>query len=129
MSPTNEQIIAEARRRAAKVGEYESYDHFIIEVVRENWTPPEPVDPDLLAFREWAAGQWPPAANYLYQRGLADNGREAQAYLAGARMGREQERERAKVLVEFAKLMADKSIFPEVSLRALAALAKYRGAV
>ena len=44
-----------------------------------------------------------------------------------ARLAREQARERSKALEEFAKLMADKSIFPKVSLRARAALAKYRG--
>ena len=58
-------------------------------LARENWTPPEPVDPDLLAFREWESAQWP-----------AYTCTEA-AYLAGARMAREQERERAKVLVEY----------------------------
>ena len=91
-----------------------------IEIALSGWTPPEPVDPDVLAFREWAAGQWPPAANYLYQRGLADNGREAQAFLAGAHMAREKERERAKVLVEY--LEDDRGI-PEHARR----LAKYRG--
>ena len=73
-----------------------------IEIALSGWTPPEPVDPDVLAFREWAAGQWPPAANYLYQRGLADNGREAQAFLAGVRWAREQESERFNHPVAFA---------------------------
>ena len=46
---------------------------------------------------------------------------EAEAYRAGARMAREQERERAKVLVEFAK-----SRTPFITA-ADAALAKYWG--
>ena len=93
-----------------------------IEIALSGWTPPEPaVDPDLLAFREWAAGQWPPAANYLYQRGLADNGREAQAFLAGVRMATDRERERAKELVGYVENQAP------YAHRARAILAKYRG--
>ena len=58
-------------------------------LARENWTPPEPVvDPDLAAFREWESAQWP-----AYTCTQA-------AYLAGARMAREREQERAKVLVD-----------------------------
>jgi hypothetical protein len=56
-------------------------------LAREGYTPPEPVDPDLLAFREWIDRN--------------DRANHKDAYLAGARMAREQERERAKVLVEF----------------------------
>lgn len=129
MNPTNEQIIAEAHRRF--VEEQRNHDGLtpegsslavhIIEVLREGWTPPEPVDPDVLAFREWAAGQWPPAANYLYQRGLADNGREAQAFLAGVRMATDRERERAKELVGYVENQAP------YAHRARAILAKYRG--
>ena len=114
MNPTNEQIIAEAHRRFVEeqrnhdglTPEGSSLASHIIEVMREGWTPPEPVDPDILAFRKWVAGQWPSAVNYLYQRGLADNGREAQAFLAGARMAAERERERAKELVELATTWA-----------------------
>ena len=69
---------------------------------REGRKPPEPepVDPDLLAFREFAVrtglGHLPSSA----MAGKLDNGREARAFLAGARMAREQERERAKVLLD-----------------------------
>ena len=103
MTATNEQIIEEAHRRQnADVGKQELLSHYIIEVTRENWTPPEPVvDPDLLAFREWEtisgcddrhrksvlAGNW-------------DHSIRAKAYLAGARMAREREQERAKGLVD-----------------------------
>ena len=71
-------------------------------LAREGWTPPEPVDPDVLAFREWVTTIYAsPSKRILANRGDYDNDPEAQAYLAGARMAREQERERAKVLVEF----------------------------
>ena len=70
-------------------------------LAREGWTPPEPepepepVDPDLLAFREWRVwtGQDPDNYNPLI----------GHAYLAGARMARERERERAKDAVEYAQ--------------------------
>ena len=73
-------------------------------LARENWTPPEPepVDPDLLAFREWAACRseencataWASA----YRQGRFDRKDDARAYLAGARMATERERERAEAL-------------------------------
>ena len=71
-------------------------------LARENWTPPEPVvDPDVLAFREWLT------TSPLTPRPSGDPNRYDdvlfETYLAGARMAREQEQERAKVLVEFAK--------------------------
>ncbi|MFN8995262.1 MAG: hypothetical protein ACK5X3_16580 [Pseudomonadota bacterium] len=62
-------------------------------LAREGWTPPEPVDPDLLAFMEWATAQ---GVNFGFG-GLVDA-----AYLAGARMATERERERAKVLLDYA---------------------------
>ena len=54
----------------------------------------KPVDPDVLAFREWAwenacARGYSDWASH-YQEGLADNHPIAHAYLAGARMAREQ---------------------------------------
>ena len=67
MTATNEQIKAEAERR--RLEQYKAYggrlpdvggsliDH-VIEVTREGWTPPEPVDPDLLVVREIAAKQY-----------------------------------------------------------------------
>ena len=71
-------------------------------LAREGWTPPEPepVDPDILAFREWATKEWP-IASEAASGGHMDTTRYAQAYLAGARMAREQERERAGPLVEY----------------------------
>jgi hypothetical protein len=104
MTATNEQILAEANRRWIEAGRFNSVKSvvdLVIEVTREGWTPPEPVDPDVLAFREWAACDTSsPTRRLLLGRGHYDNASEAQAYLAGARMAREQERERAKVLVE-----------------------------
>ena len=82
-------------------------------LARENWTPPEPVvDPDELAFREWAARRWP---------GATLSAAVADAYYAGARMAREREQERAKVLEAFVKSRA------VLTLAAAEALAKYRG--
>lgn len=108
---TNEQIIAEAERRWAESTmssrSNKTAKDFIIEVVRENWTSPEPepVDPDLLAFREWAARlreangstDWASA----YRQGRFDHTDFAQAYLAGARMATERERKRAKPLSQY----------------------------
>jgi hypothetical protein len=92
MKATKEQIVAEANRRAVAQG-YGAppVEHFIVDVVCENWTPPEPeVDPDVLAFREWNAG----GARVITS--VVD------VFLAGARMAREQEQERANALVAFA---------------------------
>jgi hypothetical protein len=90
-------------------------------LAREGWTPPEPMDPDVLAFREWCKSA-------LYS--AADDSMTAQAYLAGARMAREQERERAEVLVELAEslttLDSDDNI-PAIAEVARFTLAKYRG--
>jgi len=87
-------------------------------LARENWTPPA-VDPDLLAFREWVA-----TSPYR------TSGTLCQAYLAGARMAREREQERAKVLVEFVggvtTLGSNDSISAIVGV-ARFTLAKYRG--
>ena len=104
MTPTNEQIIAEAKRRADfRKWTGAPIEYFIIEVVRENWTPPEPVvDPDVLAFREWGAADceadgWTAGAT-LHRQGHFDLSETAQAYLAGARMATEREQERAALL-------------------------------
>lgn len=95
-------------------------------LARENWTPPEPepVDPDLMAFREWLVEQWPDLQEEATS-GETDSIIPARAYLAGARMGREQERERAKVLVEYVEIHTRR--LDGVGGRAVAALAKYRG--
>ena len=86
-------------------------------LAREGWTPPEPVvDPDMLGWRAWRATQsflaeWDPQMSI--------------AYFAGARMAREQERERAKVLLEYVE--DDTRRFDGAGIRARDALAKYRG--
>ena len=107
-------------------------------LARENWTPPEPVDPDVLAFREFAVrtglGHLPSSA----MAGKLDNGRVAKAYLAGARMAREQERERAKVLVDRLSDLVERvtddgkqdsvtGVNASEMISARVALAKYRG--
>ena len=107
MTPTNEQIIVEANQRRKERGmDGLLLADFIIEVMREGWTPPAPVvDPDVLAFREWAAKDWVeryPAEVDDVQRGKRDGCDIAKAFVAGARMAREKERERAKVLLDYA---------------------------
>ena len=78
-------------------------------LAREGWTPPPAVDRDVLAYREWAFGH----LGRFYSSpedvlaGKWDRSVTAQAYLAGARMAREQEQERAKVLVDQAKAIID----------------------
>ena len=101
MKATNEQIIAEAERRS--VDSVITLPNHIIEVMRENWTPPEPepVDPDVLAWREWAAGGWPLHSKTILA-GKWDCGGMSNAYLAGARMAREREQKRANPVVAFA---------------------------
>ena len=115
MTPTNEQIIAEAHRRWLEeqrdndglTPEGSSLANHVINVMREGWTPPEPVDPDILAFREWFIGIDPfPNKRTWVDQGYHDNYIEAQAYLAGARMAREKERERAGKTITMAKELA-----------------------
>lgn len=77
----------------------------VARLAREGWTPPKPVDPDVLAFREWLSGFYPASKANILQ-GCRDLTADAEAYLAGARMATERERERAKVLVELAKKWA-----------------------
>ena len=58
MTATNDEIKAEARRRwgcAPMERACWSVEDYIIEVTREGWTPPPPVDPDLLVVREIVA--------------------------------------------------------------------------
>lgn len=102
MTATNDQIVAEANRRALERGwDAPPVEHCIVEVVREGWTPPEPVDPDVLAYREWAKSK---NENATYREavlaGRWDHCPAAIGFLAGARMAREQEQERAKVLLK-----------------------------
>ena len=88
----------EAQRRWASGQEVGSSSWVVAaRLARENWTPPEPeVDPDTLAFREWVN-----SIGLCSYHVLLDA-----AYLAGARMAREQERERAKVPIRMAEELA-----------------------
>jgi hypothetical protein len=73
-------------------------------LARENWTPPEPADPDVLAVREVLAR--PEVGSRInssyYLKGKFDNERSFKLALAAYKAGRAQEQERAKVLVEYA---------------------------
>ena len=125
MGPTDDQIIAEAtRRRTARGQDGNILDRYVIEVMRENWKPHEPVDPDVLEFRVWGAAVVPSDA-HRYLGGKYDAGFFAQAYLAGARMAAERERERAKVLVEY--VWDDAKRPAGAGDRARKVLAKYEG--
>ena len=105
MKATKEQIVAEANRRAVAQG-YGAppVEHFIVDVVCENWTPPEPVvDPDVLAYREWMITTLEtPEYRENVLAGKWDRSVSAFGYLAGARMAREQEQERANPVIAFA---------------------------
>jgi hypothetical protein len=79
-------------------------------LARKGYRPPEPVDPDVLAYREWAA-----LPEFDVQS------REEDAFVAGARMAREQEQGRAKVLVKYVESRAQAGI-----LFAAEALAAYK---
>jgi hypothetical protein len=103
VTATNDQIVAEANRRGTERGwAGPPVEHYIIEVVREGWTPP-PVDPDLLAVREIAAARYERMALYDWahaaRKGELDAGEDVQYPLAAYKAGREVEAERAKVLL------------------------------
>jgi hypothetical protein len=97
---TNEELDEARAKEALRIWDEEDgvtdEGHAVIaaRLARENWTPPEPepvVDPDVLAWREWAA-----VTRTVRIAAVAD------AYLAGARMARKQEQERANPVVAFA---------------------------
>ena len=126
---TNQEQLDEARAKEAerlwesfRDGGVSSPSIVAARLARENWTPPEPVvdpdllDPDVLAWREWVSRQHP-----LLLPHNVDFSHLKNAYLAGARMAREREQERAKVLEAFVKSRA------VLTLAAAEALAKYRG--
>lgn len=144
MKATKEQIIAEADRRRAEHGEgAPPVEHFIVDVVCEGWTPPEPVDPDVLIAREAAAQQWERhyGDKIEAQRrrdGWCDTGQAVTACRIAARMAREQERERAKVLVDRLSDVVERvtddgkqdsvtGVNASEMISARVALAKYRG--
>lgn len=69
-------------------------------LAREGWTPTEPVDSDVLAYRGWMAGLLIDRTNReKVLAGEWDRKGGAKAFVAGARMAREQERERTSGLV------------------------------
>ena len=120
MTATNEQIMAEAKRRwdAELWPRHKRVVDHVIEVTREGWTPPEPVDPDVLAYWDWHKSVNPTGRLNL---NVCD------AYLAGARMAREQERERARPLVEYVEARVRGVRGVNVLFTPSEVLAKYRG--
>jgi hypothetical protein len=60
-------------------------------LAREGYRPPKPVDPDLLAWREWMEAKVAsPSAKESVLAGEWDNFSTAKAFVAGARYAREQ---------------------------------------
>jgi len=89
-------------------------------LAREGWKPPEPVDPDLLAFREWVNRHGLYDHNVVEadtNAGKYDSRCEAQAFLAGARMGREQGEKARKreALRELTKLTEEYGGYEELN--------------
>jgi hypothetical protein len=110
---TNEELDRATADEAWRLWQIQGADHpqpatIAARLAREGWTPPEPVDPDLLALKGWLNGPFRVVPTL-----------EA-AYLAGARMAREQEQERAKGLVEYVSVRA------HISTAADNALAAYK---
>ncbi len=125
MTPTNDQITDEAWARYNKqqadqiIGQCKPVEHYIIEVVREGWTPP--VDPDLLVAREIAAKGWGELSLGLSKAetaarvsetlaGSCDTYLPVRAALAAYKAGREAEAERARVLVEPAEAIVNRAV-------------------
>ena len=81
----------------SRVGE-ENRATIAARLAREGWTPPEPVDPDVLACREWMINRsGTPGYQEEVLAGKWDRGANALGFLAGARMATERERERADI--------------------------------
>jgi len=132
MSPEEQLDEARAKEALREADEANRYFTFLevatlaARLAREGWTPPEPVvDPDILAFREWGERRFGVNTASAYRLGDCDDTAIADAYLAGARMAREQERERAGPLVEFVEDHSRR--LDGVGARAHDILAKYRG--
>jgi hypothetical protein len=108
---TNEELDEARAKEAWRIygGGMPSLATIAARLAREGWTPPEPVDPDVLAYREWRKSahldgcSLSSMGRICLARGDYDGDSEAQAYLAGARMARAQEQERAEVLVEYVR--------------------------
>ena len=100
MTATYEQIEDEAHRRFDE-NPCTPLAHYIIEVVREGWEPPEPVDPAVLAYREWAVSHTAtPATRASMLAGGWDRSLSGIGFVAGFRAAREQEQEAVEALVE-----------------------------
>lgn len=92
--PTWREITEEAIRRKIEAlddgqGSIE-LERLIVEVVREGWKPPKPVDPDVLAFRAWVK-QHPETSDWYQSNldaGVGDKSMACEAFLAGARYAR-----------------------------------------
>lgn len=89
---TNEQLraarIAEAKRRNGGCGIgvdcYDAFVNHLADLYETNWTP---VDPDLIAAREWDAADTPEVADGV-RAGTYDTGTAIRAFLAGIAHGR-----------------------------------------
>jgi hypothetical protein len=91
MTATKEQIVAEAERRWEHdpVSRDWSVTDYIIQVVREGWTPPPPVDPDVLAVRGVLASLSNLKKDHdWYRDGTFDGQRSFQMALAAYKAGR-----------------------------------------
>ena len=94
---TPEELDKAAGREAWRLLE-EGQDVAVIaaRLAREGYKPPPPVDPDVLAFREWMD------TNPLKPRPATEQNRYdsllCEVFVQGARMAREQAQERAKAL-------------------------------
>ena len=93
----DEATVKEAKRLtdAAGLCDWPSVAQTAARLAREGWTPPETVDPDLLAARAWAETT-DMGAPTLYDDGSYDTEPEIIGFLAGCTRGREG----AKGLVE-----------------------------
>jgi hypothetical protein len=80
-------------------------------LAREGWTPPPPVDPDLIAVRGvLALISNSKNLHNAYLEGKCDDDRSFQMALAAYKAGREVEAERAKVLVEPAEAIVNRAV-------------------
>lgn len=128
---TNEELDKARGKEAIRIWRKRGGDHLAFATIaarlaREGWNPPEPVDPDLLAFRAFASKEAKSASlAEAYRDGEMDSGASARLFLAGARMAREQERERAGPLVEY--VWNDAKRPDGAGDRARKVLAKYEG--
>ena len=133
---TNEELdFQRAKEALHRSNDFQEAALVAARLAREGWTPPEPVDPDLLAWRKWETRSGTPYS-VTYRKsvleGKWDYSTMSKTFLAGARMARNQEQERANPVVEYVQglttLGSDASI-SAISWGARATLAKYRGEV